>query len=212
MRRPSLALFISIASLAVTACSSGLHDGDLDMRDGPGVPKRNPNDPVEPRPSDGVAPTGQPAPEAPRDQSNDAGGGASDAGSSVDATPPPAPIPFLKIDLRYPAATDLFITQCSPDEKTQWVWKTTASGTDAYSRFANPAYTQLPNVLMACGTKSADEFPIVLTWTNAGAIPNGTFVVKCMGPNLGHVYKVTTAVDGRPAATWQYAEVHPACN
>jgi hypothetical protein len=129
--------------------------------------------------------------------------------SSSDAgAPQPASYPFRAIDLRYVVDQGLFLTQCVPDASTQYVWTTRSSGADAFSRFADPAY---PEPTKTCGTKTSGAYPIVLTWAADGVIPEGTFVAKCVASGVAEIYRVTTAIDGHPAATYAYPENHPAC-
>jgi hypothetical protein len=163
-----------------------------------------------------------PPPPAPGDKSD---GGAYDSGrqpqqppsptptGTTTSTPPPPPpaTPFLQLDVRYPVEAGRYITQCTPDAKTQLVWTTTAQGRDEYSRWANASYKETPGANYACGTKTNGEYPIVMSWTNADGIPNGTWVARCVGSKQAHVYRVTAVHAGHPAATFQYAEGYASC-
>ena len=128
-----------------------------------------------------------------------------------EAGAPPSSYPFRELDIRHPLAADLFVTQCTPDGTTELVWKTTASGPDALSTYAEPAYTQNAGLLRGCGEAAAGEHPLVLASVGAGEIPVGTFLAKCVAPGQAHVYAISGVLDGHPIATWQYPEAHAAC-
>ena len=211
-------MLVFVIGMVIGACSGGDPNGDLPLEDDPsagpskkagsgsGTSRGGGNTLPEGRTDD----AGPPAPEgSQRDGGTDAGGGS----TTPPTTPPPTPTtPFERIEVRYPIVSGLFLTQCTPDGgKTQLVWKTSPSAPDAYSRYADPVYTQLPGAGSPCGTTTSGEYPIVLTAFAAGAIPDGAFVVKCASKGTAQVYKVTTSVGGSPAATWQYPQVDATC-
>jgi hypothetical protein len=159
-----------------------------------------------------ASPRGTTSPLPGRDQPPSAPGppGLSDAGAAPMKEPAPM-TPFKRIDVRYPLDENVFLAQCTLDAKTQLVWKTTSSGPDANGRWAEPAYGQAPNVYGGCGAKASGEYPIVITSIAEGALPVGTFLAKCASTGVAHVYRVTGALEGHPAATYQYPEQHAAC-
>ena len=131
------------------------------------------------------------------------------------ATAPPAPTTpptaFKRIDIRFLVDTGDYILQCTLDAKTQLVWKSDPSGTDANARFATPQYGQQPNVQAGCGSKVNGVYPLVFSSMADGAMPAGTYVVKCTSSTRGDVFRVTGALQGHPLATYAYDEPHPAC-
>lgn len=206
---------VFVVGMVIGACSGGDPNGDLPLLDDPsaGSPTKKSGGGGVSRGGGTTLPTAdagtRPPPEGSRRD-----GGADATAPAPTPPPPPAPptTPFERIDVRYPIDAGLFLTQCTPDGgKTQLVWKTSASSADAYSRYADPVYTQPPNVQTPCGSPTSGEHPIVLTAFAEGAIPNGTFVVKCASRGTSHVYKVTTSVGGSPAATWQYPQADMTC-
>ncbi len=203
-----------LLSLLAVACSGSIPDDGMagakhDTKSpAPPATSGGKTTPSQPTSGDGTGSGGKTPPPPPA-----ADAGAHDSGAQTDAGgTPPSSDPFRELDVRYPVGDGLYLTQCTPDAVTQYVWKTTANGTDAYARFADPAYPQMPNVFGSCGAKTNGAYPIVLTWTaDDGTIPQGTFVAKCVATARAEVYQITTAVDGHPAATFAYPENHPAC-
>jgi hypothetical protein len=210
-----IVLSAGLAAMAMTACSSPPPSAsDLDLADAPSdpgaAPRRGANGKIEPVEGESgggkglpneppATPSGSPPP--PPAEGKDAG-----------APPPPPPeYPFRAIDVRHPVRADIFITQCRPDGATQLVWKTTGVGPDADSSWANPQYTQQPGVYGGCGTKTANEYPIILTSLADGEVPKGSFVAKCTKTKEAHVYRITGTFEGHPMATFEYPEVHAAC-
>lgn len=204
--------------MVIGACSGADPNGDLPLTDDPnaipskksggGGTSKSGGSPLPKGDSDPLPP---PPPGTPKpDAGADSGGGTS---NPPPPPPPPTPTtPFKRIDVRYPIDAGLFLTQCTPDGgKTQLVWKTSAASADAYSRYADPVYSQLPSAQNPCGSPTGGEYPIVLTAFAEGVIPTGTFVVKCASKGTAHVYKITSAVGGSPAATWQYPQLDSTC-
>lgn len=208
-------MVVFVVGMVVGACSGGGPNGDLPLEDDPsaGPSSRTGGGSSTSRGGGNTLPEGRTddggALPPPDESAHDAGADAKAGGTKPPSTPT---TPFKRIEVRYPIESGLFLTQCTPDGgKTQLVWKSSASAPDAYSRYADPVYTQLPGAGSPCGTTTSGEYPIVLTAFAAGVIPDGTFVVKCASKGTAQVYKVTTSVGGSPAATWQYPQVDATC-
>jgi hypothetical protein len=211
-----LALCGGLVAMAITAaCSSAPPASDLDLADKPPEAAakngRGSSGKMEPIEAESGGGKGLPT-EPPTTPSEPASSDVKDGGTTTTTPPPPPPeYPFRAIDVRHPVAAEVFITQCKPDGATQLVWKTTGSGPDPDSSWANPQYTQQPGVYGGCGTKTANEYPIVLTSLAAGDLPNGSFIAKCTKTKEAHVYQITGTFEGHPMATFQYPESHAAC-
>jgi len=224
MRGPLVILMLSTLTgvFALAACANETVPDDLVQDDEPAAtaardagkgatPTKRPKDagPGEAAP----LPPGTGGPATPDASTTDAGAGTppKDAGpgpgKGTDAgkTVPPG-TPFKRMDIRYPVEAGDYVLQCTLDAKTQLVWKTSASGTDENARFADPAYGQQPNVYGGCGAKVNGEYPLVFSSLADGALPAGTYVVKCSSATRGDVYRVSGALEGHPSATFMYDE------
>jgi hypothetical protein len=113
------------------------------------------------------------------------------------------------LDVRYPMASGLWITQCMPNLSGRYVWQTTASGKDAYSRWANFMWPE--QITTGCGTMNNGLYPLVFTSLPAGGY-RGTWVTQCLPSGKAqHVYRIDTDVNSHPAAVYLYDEPNAAC-
>lgn len=228
MRAPLPLLVLGFVGGLIAACVDTTAPDDLDLENASGgrpatgsAKGGSPSKKTSPLPDDGTHPPGSAGPgPSPVDGGTPSSpdGSSPRPGEDAGKTPGPAPTqtpvpttPFKRIDVRYPVDAGQFITQCSLDAKTQLVWKTLDTGTDAFARFADPAYYQQPGVFIGCGAKTAGEYPLVFTALAIGDLATGTYVAKCAGGGVAHVYRISGSVEGHPAATYGYAEQHAAC-
>ena len=209
-RSVRLALFCSIvfSSIAVVfACSAPAPslDESNNTKDDAGKKKSDaaPKGPSSTEPPDPLPPPTPPV--------KDGGGNDSATNDSAPGPTNPPPTPFLMLDVRYPVDANRYVTQCTPDGKSQLVWTTTDRGLDENSRFANASYKENPGTNYPCGTIASGEHPIVLSWLPPDGVPVGTWIVRCAGNKTSQVYRVTTTHAGHPAATYQYPETYAAC-
>ncbi len=210
-RHVRLALFITIAfsSLGVLlACSAptpGLEESNSTSKDDGG--KKKPDGGQSSGSSSSEPPDDLPPPTPPSNDGESEDETKTDGGGAT----PPAPTPFLMLDVRYPVDADRYITQCTPDGKAQLVWTTTGAGANEYSRFAKAAYEESPGVHYPCGALDDGQYPIVLSWLPPEGVPKGTWIARCVGKESAHVYRVLGTHAGHPAATFQYPEQYAGC-
>lgn len=132
---------------------------------------------------------------------------ATDAGAGATAPKPPsqgpAPSAFGRLDVRYPVNANGFVAQCD-SPTAQLVWSTSARGPDADSRWGEPRYTQVPGGFVGCGAKKDDRYPLVFTSEPSGALPDGTYVAKCVAKGVAEVYRIDGELSGHPSASFAY--------
>jgi Peptidase family M23 len=125
--------------------------------------------------------------------------------------PRPEGGPFAALDIRHAVSSGKWITQCNESLDGERVWKVTASGADAGSRWAKAAYPQL--IRASCGSADGATGILPLVFRNdiAGELAS-TWVLHCA--DTGHnaaVYRVTSDVDGHPAAPFHHYEPDDTC-
>lgn len=132
---------------------------------------------------------------------------------SGSVTPPPPPsggtMSTARVDVRYPVASGLWITECVPDRSGQYAFQTGSSGKDGSSRWADFKWPEA--VTGDCGTASGGLYPMIFKSSAAGTL-RGTWVTQCLASGkTQHVYRVDTDVAGHPAAGYLYDETNTSC-
>jgi 3D (Asp-Asp-Asp) domain-containing protein len=139
------------------------------------------------------------------------GGGAASGGE-----PAPEPViedrpeggPFHALEVRYPVGEGGWITQCT-EAGDEEVWRTRAGGRDAYSRWAEAKYPQVP--ADSCGDPRDGKHPLVFR-SEAGGSLGGTWIGTCAGADhVANVFQVDGDIDGHPAAPFHHSEIDESC-
>jgi hypothetical protein len=122
---------------------------------------------------------------------------------------PVAQMSSQRLDVRYPMASGLWITQCIPDLSGRYVWQTTSTGKDANSRWANFMWPE--TITSPCGPLNNGLYPLIFTSLPASTYL-GTWVTQCLpAGRVQHVYRIDTNVNNNPAAVYLYDEPNAAC-
>lgn len=92
--------------------------------------------------------------------------------------------------MRYPFSAGVWIVQCRSDAPSQrYVYRTDASGPDAYSRYAPYLYSE-PSSDLACGAATGGRHPLVIK-VATGMIPSGfEWVRQCARAGVRAVYRL----------------------
>jgi hypothetical protein len=133
-------------------------------------------------------------------------------------TPPPPPFapsprpsggPFPALHVKGPIDGGHWITQCNESADGERVWQVEGGGPAPDTRWATAKYPQ--RITTSCGDAKDGRYPIVLRNYEAGQF--GAWVTACTGDGDGlqRVYRIDAAVDGHPAASFQYNEASGDC-